>query len=383
MDWALEFDGDDDVATTNSLIANPIPIGGKMVFEGVYYNNNQSFQMFFNTYNTADNSRDFFSFNDTGKLQVRIAEASIVGGTVLTDGDTFTYEIARGASSYTHTLNDVTQGVTLKSDNVDAMRGFSNSSYRTKVAIRRCYLVSSDGVTITNNWDATASSHAAGTPILTDTIGGNDATGANMPTDGSAWLDLGGATPPTAIDLVFTDTIKQVTADSITISNISVLDLSGNTTQPTADSLLITTIEQLIFSDNVLQLSADTLTLSTVDELLLHDNVTQVTGDSFAIENVTQLSMASNVTQPLVDSIAIEQVGYLSFSDNARSPTVDTLTVELYTELEFDSTIRQVTADSIVLTTKTMPIFGNNDLLLIDMTVSYSLIDNSTDYKAI
>ena len=42
------------------------------------------------------------------------------------------------------------------------------------------------------NWDATASSHAAGTPVLVDTTGGNNATGVNMPTDGSAWLDLGG-----------------------------------------------------------------------------------------------------------------------------------------------------------------------------------------------
>ena len=45
-----------------------------------------------------------------------------------------------------------------------------------------------------HNWDAAASSHAAGTPVLTDTAGGNNATGVNMPTDGSAWVNLGGAT---------------------------------------------------------------------------------------------------------------------------------------------------------------------------------------------
>ena len=43
-----------------------------------------------------------------------------------------------------------------------------------------------------HDWNATASSHASGTPVLTDTIGSNDATGVNMPTDGSAWIDLGG-----------------------------------------------------------------------------------------------------------------------------------------------------------------------------------------------
>ena len=37
------------------------------------------------------------------------------------------------------------------------------------------------------------SSHAAGTVILVETISGNDGTGINMPTDGSAYVDLGGS----------------------------------------------------------------------------------------------------------------------------------------------------------------------------------------------
>jgi hypothetical protein len=44
-----------------------------------------------------------------------------------------------------------------------------------------------DGAVI-RNWDAIASNHSAGgQPVLVDTIGGNNATGVNMPTDGSAW----------------------------------------------------------------------------------------------------------------------------------------------------------------------------------------------------
>jgi hypothetical protein len=47
-------------------------------------------------------------------------------------------------------------------------------------------------------WDATASSHAAGTPILNDTINSNNTTGVNMATggtvaNGGVWLDLGGS----------------------------------------------------------------------------------------------------------------------------------------------------------------------------------------------
>ena len=56
------------------------------------------------------------------------------------------------------------------------------------------YATLTDSNTPSNSrlYDATSSSHGAGTPILTDTIGGNNATGVNMPTDGSAWIDLGG-----------------------------------------------------------------------------------------------------------------------------------------------------------------------------------------------
>ena len=46
----------------------------------------------------------------------------------------------------------------------------------------------------TLNLDATASDHSNTglQPVLVDTIGSNNATGVNFPTDGSAWIDLGG-----------------------------------------------------------------------------------------------------------------------------------------------------------------------------------------------
>ncbi len=54
-----------------------------------------------------------------------------------------------------------------------------------------------------NNWDATSSdtSNTGLQPILVDTIAGNNATGVNMPTDGSAWegCDSGLSITPTGI----------------------------------------------------------------------------------------------------------------------------------------------------------------------------------------
>lgn len=53
-----------------------------------------------------------------------------------------------------------------------------------------------DDSSLDRDYDATASSHSSGAPILSD-ISGNaqDGTGVNMPTDGSAWIDLGGGSP--------------------------------------------------------------------------------------------------------------------------------------------------------------------------------------------
>lgn len=46
------------------------------------------------------------------------------------------------------------------------------------------------------NWDSTVSDHSNTglQPVIDETLTSNDATGSNFPTDGSAWVDLGGVT---------------------------------------------------------------------------------------------------------------------------------------------------------------------------------------------
>jgi hypothetical protein len=78
---------------------------------------------------------------------------------------------------------------------------------------------------IDNAWDATASSHAAGTPVLTDTVGANNATGVNMPTDGSAWVDLGGS----GVTVTGTATPTQTEADIVVGGKTIILTLAGDT----------------------------------------------------------------------------------------------------------------------------------------------------------
>lgn len=46
--------------------------------------------------------------------------------------------------------------------------------------------------TLVHDWKEQASDPGAGNPVWPDDTGTNDATGVGMPTDGSAWVDLGG-----------------------------------------------------------------------------------------------------------------------------------------------------------------------------------------------
>jgi hypothetical protein len=97
-------------------------------------------------------------------------------------------------------------------------------------------------------WDATASSHAAGTPILTDTINSNNTTGVNMATggtvaNGGVWLDLGGSGISIVVDsgtYSQTGTITPINAQlNITTTAGSYL-LTGSDVNLTSAKKLIT-----------------------------------------------------------------------------------------------------------------------------------------------
>lgn len=100
----------------------------------------------------------------------------------------YTYRLVRTGSSVEWFINGVseltfTNGTTLTIPAFGKLGGASNNLFG------QIEYMTIAGV---SNYDATNSSHAPGTPILTDFVSGNNATGVNMPTDGSAWLDLGG-----------------------------------------------------------------------------------------------------------------------------------------------------------------------------------------------
>ncbi len=80
--------------------------------------------------------------------------------------------------------------------------------------------------------DATASDHSAGgQPVLKDTVGGNNATGVNFPTDGSAWVDLGGGG-------------ATITADIATTAKKPTVLASSSATLPQPDSVVSITTKK-------------------------------------------------------------------------------------------------------------------------------------------
>ena len=106
-----------------------------------------------------------------------------------------TVEITRNGNAHELFINGISQGTVSNSatstQNVLTIGRASSDFSQFNLLLMELYDAPSGGSLI-SAYDATASSHASGTPVLTDTVGGNNATGVNMPTDGSAWINLGG-----------------------------------------------------------------------------------------------------------------------------------------------------------------------------------------------
>ena len=215
MAWALQFDGVNDYATFASVsIAGDFTVSGRFKTPPVL-----ATQILLG--NTSSNN-GFIALFSNGTFEVQIDGTALsprVSGLV---SDTFyDFTLTRAGTSISFEVSTLTTQNYSNNDVLafNSVGRFSSGLY---------FGGQVENITITDplssvndrNWDATASSHAAGTPILTDTIGGNNATGVNMPTDGSAWVDLGGG----GIVAKFTRTLP---APSATISGGFVFLLSA------------------------------------------------------------------------------------------------------------------------------------------------------------
>ena len=192
MAWVQVYDGVDDY----SLLDTPCPI-----------DTTDSIKYKF-VHHTASGDRFLFSGgigSDSGRWQVEtfnnrlfVRLGTDTSGTIapdLVDGQTYELELKRTTTTSWEFLVDTvskwTQTTSFTPEDIDAIGGRAEGAFFAKIDLH--YLTANN-----INLDATGSSHAAGTPILTDLVAANNATGVNMATggtvaNGGVWLDLGGS----------------------------------------------------------------------------------------------------------------------------------------------------------------------------------------------
>jgi hypothetical protein len=172
MAWALQFDGVNDYVTIPLF---DIPSGATLTY--TYIPNHGGANEYL--LDTTSGTRPYV-FVGGGNISFNSSAISVT-----LDGSSISSGSTAPVNGSQHVLV-LTFLVSTKISSIGARFNFANPADMQLLSLS----VNTGADTL--YLDATASSHASGTPVLTDTIGANNATGVNMPTDGSAWVDLGG-----------------------------------------------------------------------------------------------------------------------------------------------------------------------------------------------
>mgnify|MGYP003634382796 CR=1 FL=1 len=175
------------------------------------------------------------------------------------------------------------------------------------------------------NWDATASSHTAGTPILTDTISAVNATGVNMPTDGSAWVDLGGG----GISLTV-DSLSQLQAiDQVTLTQNSIISIGGLSQVQTVEqvtlqqsgTLSINNLQQIQTIDQINLTQAHIVSVNDLSQLQTIDQVSLNQGNTLSVNDTDQLQT--------VDQVNLSTAGTMAINNASQAQTLEQLVLAI------------------------------------------------------
>ena len=166
---------------------------------------------------------NYLRINTSGELRARAGGTSgssvaPPNGINLRDGDWHEITLHIYSSSHQYEVD----GFFTSIDNADLTGGKFNRLFYNSGDnfLGECSHVEFAGGN-TRFYDADASVHTAGTPIVTDTVSADNATGVNMPTAalgqaGSAWVDLGGGGVTVTVDLTISKPIFSAQA-SVTL----------------------------------------------------------------------------------------------------------------------------------------------------------------------
>jgi len=201
MTWAQRYYGVNDYSTIDINSTGTAPTWN--LKSKILDNGNQSGTFYRLAAGALNNNTDRLIVATDGS-RVLFTERSINAdwtGLSIDPEDIIELDVPGGAGGVELLVNGVSQGFKRAGSNVRIslmILGENNNTY-LGADVEYFNFVTSDDGTLDRLYDATASSHAAGTPVLSD-ISGNtqDATGVNMPTAGlvgagGVWLDLGGS----------------------------------------------------------------------------------------------------------------------------------------------------------------------------------------------
>jgi len=129
---------------------------------------------------------------------------------------------------------------------------------------------------LVRSYDFDGSSHGTGVVTVIDTVGANNATGVNMPTDGSAWVDLGGSSG---------------TVQSVTTSEFEQLTQSELVTITALDNL------NIIVAESLTQAQLSNLTLDNKISTVITEQKTDFSLHAIANINKLTTAIAEQLTQ--------------------------------------------------------------------------------------
>lgn len=377
MAWALKFDGVNDYAELATTIIPSDWDGGDWVVECLF----QSFRtisdncfalagngindMFGYHYNSGTQSLGwrqdgtwvyFGSGIDPITSPIKVKVERIGSVTSVYSDDVFLGTSSRSRFGFTQFLGG-------------AIRGAAGPNFPTAQEVQYIKLQSTN---FDHYLDATASSHSAGTPILVDTVGTNNATGVNMPTDGSAWIDLGGG------------------GTQLLVDNSSQEQVLGITTVDTSTSIAPDSTFQLQVTDNATLSAGLTLPIdnSTQEQLLQTSNVDTTTGLSsdnslqeqfVTVSNIntnTDIVSDNSLQEQILQTVSVDTKTLLPSLNSFQIQTTSNVNLGAGTSLDVSNTFQDQSLQVATLDTITTLLVNSS---FQDQVLQSGILDTSTN----
>lgn len=225
--------------------------------------------------------------------------------------------------------------------------GVSDSTY---AHIGIYYATFTDSDTPSNSVDlqSDASSHGTGNPVITDVANGNNATGYNLPTDGSAWEDLGGG--GTVYSLTVQSSLQSQLSQNSTLSTASVLAASSSSQIQVSSVPGLLSRSALFLDDSNQSQASENLTMSTGIGLNASSSVQSQLSQSASIISHSFISpQLSNQVQQS-ENATLSIAGSLSVDDTSCSQYSQSAVLQLTQLIVSDSNQTEVSAGSTLST---------------------------------